>query len=357
MLDKLAAIEKRYVEVQDTLALPETMSDLKKLKEYSREFKELGKIIPVYHQYRQLTQELESARVMLNTEKDEEMRAMAKEELISLEPRITEMEQRLRDMLIPNDPEDSKNVILEIRAGTGGDEACLFAADLFRMYQRFCDARGWKMEVNSSAEGATGGYKEIIATISGEDAFGTLKYEGGVHRVQRVPATETQGRIHTSAASVATMPEMEDFEVELADKDVVVETKCSSGPGGQSVNTTYSAVVLTHLPTGITVSMQDEKSQIKNKEKAMRILKSRIYDLEMNKRLEEQSKLRKTYVSSGDRSAKIRTYNYPQSRVTDHRIGLTVYNLPMVMNGDLNEILEALRLAENAEKLKVGSAS
>ena len=353
--EKLGGITERFEEVKLALSNPNVVSDLKKFKSLNKEYKELDKIVGVIRDYERTEKDLEGIRELISTEKDEEMRDLAKEELILLEPKLETLEEELKDLLIPKDPEDSKNVILEIRAGTGGDEACLFAGDIFRMYQRFSERRGWKVEVNSLTEGTSGGYKEIIATVSGEDAYGLMKYESGVHRVQRVPNTETQGRIHTSAATVACMPEMEDVEVELKDNEIKKETFCSSGPGGQSVNTTYSAVRLTHIPTGVTVAIQDEKSQIKNNEKAMRILKSRVYDIELQKKLDEQSKLRKTYVSTGDRSAKIRTYNYPQSRVTDHRIGLTVYNLPAVMEGMMDELVNGVRLAENAEKLKMGN--
>lgn len=354
MNDKLQAIEARFEDVKVQLTDPGVIGDMKRFASLNKEYKELEKIVSAYHQWQRVQRNVEGARELIATEKDEELREMAKMELDDLLPRLDSLEAQIKDLLIPREPEDSKNVILEIRAGTGGDEAALFAGDLFRMYQRFAETKGWKVEVNEYAEGSMGGFKEMIASIKGEDAFGTLKYESGVHRVQRVPETETMGRVHTSAASVAIMPEMEDFEVDLKDAEIKLETFCSSGPGGQSVNTTYSAVRLTHLPTGVVVSMQDEKSQIKNKEKAMRILKSRVYDMELRKRLEEQSKLRKTYVSTGDRSAKIRTYNFPQSRVTDHRIGLTIYNLPAFMNGDISEVLDALRIAENAEKLKAG---
>lgn len=352
--EKLEGITERFEEVKLALSNPDVVKDLAKFKSLNKEYKELDRIVTAIRDYQRTEKDIEGIREIIATEKEEEMRDLAKEELIILEPKLAKLEEELKDLLVPKDPEDSKNVILEIRAGTGGDEASLFAGDLFRMYQRFAERKGWKVEVNSLAEGSAGGFKEIIATIVGDDAFGVMKYESGVHRVQRVPSTETQGRIHTSAATVACMPEMEDVEVDLKDNEIKKETFCSSGPGGQSVNTTYSAVRLTHIPTGITVAIQDEKSQIKNNEKAMRILKSRIYDMELQKKLEEQSKLRKTYVSTGDRSAKIRTYNYPQSRVTDHRIGLTVYNLPAVMEGSLDDLVNGVRLAENAEKLKMG---
>lgn len=354
MLDKLQEIERRFEEVKEELLKPEVISDMRVYPNLTREYKELEKIVAKSKEYQLVVSNLQAAKEILENEKDDEMRDMAKEELSDLEPKKVEMEEELKQLLIPKDPEDSKNVILEIRAGTGGDEASLFAGDIFRMYQRFADKKGWKVEINSYVEGTVGGYKEVIATVKGEDAFGVMKFESGVHRVQRVPKTETQGRVHTSAATVACMPEMEDFEVELNDADIKIDRFCSSGPGGQSVNTTYSAVRLTHIPTGIVVSMQDEKSQIKNLEKATRILKSRIYDIEMQKRLDEQSKLRKSFVSTGDRSAKIRTYNFPQGRVTDHRISLTLHNLAGILDGELDDVIEPLRLAENAEKLKAG---
>jgi peptide chain release factor 1 len=280
---------------------------------------------------------------------------MAKEELEMLGPEKEAMEERIKEMLIPKDPNDSKDIILEIRGGTGGDEAAIFAGDLFRMYQRFCDRQGWKMELIDYTEGTSGGYKEVILGIKGEDVYGKLKFESGVHRVQRVPATETQGRIHTSAASVAVLPEVEEVDVQLNMNDIRKDTFCSSGPGGQSVNTTYSAIRLTHIPSGIVVQCQDEKSQIKNFDKALKVLRSRIYEVELKKQQDELSTQRKSMVGSGDRSDKIRTYNYPQSRVTDHRIGLTVYNLTAVMDGEITQFIEELRMAENAERLKEGT--
>lgn len=354
MLDKLEAIARRFEEVRDELSSPEVVKDMRKFKKLNREFKELDEIVNAYKKYKIVIANIENAREILKEESDSELRDMAKEELSELEPEKKQMDEDIKMMMIPKDPEDSKNVILEIRAGAGGDEASLFAGDLFRMYQRFASRKGWKVDVTSTTGGTAGGFKEIIATVSGNDAFGTMKYESGVHRVQRVPATETQGRIHTSAATVACMPEMEDFEVNLAEKDIKKEFFQSSGPGGQSVNTTYSAVRLTHIPTGISVSMQDEKSKLKNLEKAYKILKSRCYAVELEKRLDEQSKLRKTFVSSGDRSVKIRTYNWPQSRVTDHRIGLTLHNLDAILDGEVGMIIEKIRFAENAEKLKLG---
>ena len=354
MLDKLIHIENRFEEVKQEIIDPEVMQDMRRYKALNIEYKELEAIVGKTQEYREVLSNIENSKEILQVEPDEEMKEMAREELAELEPLKTTLEEELKIMLIPKDPDDSKNVVLEIRAGTGGDEACLFAGDLFRMYQKFADQKGFRLEINGLQDGTAGGYREVIVSVSGADAYGTMKFESGVHRVQRVPSTESQGRIHTSAATVAIMPEAEDFDVELHDSDIQVETKCASGPGGQSVNTTYSAVVLTHIPTGIRVSMQDEKSQIKNKEKAMRILRTRIYDMEMAKRKQEEAALRKSMVSTGDRSAKIRTYNFPQGRVTDHRIGLTIYNLQGILDGDLDQVIEPLRIAENAERLKEG---
>lgn len=354
LLDKLAHIEVRFEEVKQEIIDPEVMSDMKKYKALNIEYKELDKIISKTNELKNVLSNIENSKVLLKEEQDPEMRELANEELELLKPKAEELENEIKVLLIPKDPEDHKNIIMEIRAGTGGDEASLFAGDLLRMYQKYCDSKGMKMSVTSYTEGTTGGYKEAIANITGEDVYGTLKFESGVHRVQRVPATESQGRIHTSAATVAIMPEAEDFDVELNPSDIKDETFCASGPGGQSVNTTYSAVRLTHVPTGIVVSMQDEKSQIKNREKAMRILRTRIYDMEMAKRKAKEVALRRSLVSTGDRSAKIRTYNFPQGRVTDHRISLTLYNLQGILNGDLDQVIEPLRIAENAERLKEG---
>jgi peptide chain release factor 1 len=353
MLDKLAHIEVRFEEVQQLIVDPEIIRDQKRYKDLNIEYKRLDQLVKKTKEYRNILSNIDTAKEMMN-EDDEEMRQLAREELSELQAREEQVEQELKIMLIPKDPEDSKNVVMEISAGTGGDEASLFVGDLFRMYQRFCDKNGLKFEVTNLNEGSQGGYKEAVATISGEDAYGILKFEAGTHRVQRVPKTESQGRIHTSAATVAIMPEAEEFDVELHEKDIEKEITNSSGPGGQSVNTTYSAVKLHHIPTGIRVSMQDEKSQLKNLEKAMKILRSRIYKLEMDKRKKESDALRRSMVGSGDRSEKIRTYNFPQGRVTDHRIGLTLYNLSAILDGDLGEIIKELRVAENAEKLKQG---
>jgi peptide chain release factor 1 len=333
----------------------DAMADMKRFSALSKEYKELEKIVSAYQQYKKILADTDSAKKVLETEKDPDFREMAKEELDQLYTAQEAMEEELKNLLIPKDPNDSKNVILEIRAGTGGDEASIFAGDLFRMYQRYAERKGWKLEIIDYTEGTSGGYKEIIASVAGNDVYGALKFESGVHRVQRVPATETQGRIHTSAASVVVLPEAEEVDVEINMNDVRKDTFCSSGPGGQSVNTTYSAVRLTHIPTGLVVSCQDEKSQIKNYEKALKVLRSRLYELELEKHNAEIGAQRKSMVGSGDRSDKIRTYNYPQSRVTDHRIGLTVYNLPSVMDGNLDEFVEQLRITANAEKLKEGA--
>ncbi len=354
MLDKIAHIENRFEEVKQKIIDPEIMKDQKQYRDLNIEYKNLEKIVSKGQEYKELKSNIENAKELIKNEPDPDMKEMAREELAELEPQLPQVEEDLKMLMIPKDPNDSKNVVLEISGGAGGDEAALFAGDLFRMYERYCEAKGLKFEINQLQEGTQGGYREAIATISGEDAYGIFKFEAGVHRVQRVPKTESQGRIHTSAATVAIMPEVEEFEVELHDKDIIKEITNASGPGGQSVNTTYSAVKLTHKPTGIRVSMQDEKSQLKNLEKAMKILRARIYKLEMDKRKAEEASLKRSMVGTGDRSEKIRTYNFPQSRVTDHRINLTVHNLSAVMGGDLDEIIEALRLAENAEKLKEG---
>jgi peptide chain release factor 1 len=354
MIDKLQAIEARFVEVSEALVDPGVVSDMKRFTSLSKEYKELNKIVDAYHAYLEILSNIESAKSVLATEKDEDFREMAKAELEELRPVQESKEAELKEMLIPRDPNDSKNIILEIRGGAGGDEASIFAGDLFRMYQRYSEIQGWKMELMDATEGTSGGYKEIVVSVSGEDVYGKMKFESGVHRVQRVPATETAGRVHTSAASVAVLPEADEVEVNINPSDVRKDTFCSSGAGGQSVNTTYSAVRLTHLPTGIVVQCQDERSQIKNFDRAMKVLRSRIYEIELEKHNAEISASRRTMVGSGDRSDKIRTYNYPQSRVTDHRIGYTVYNLSAVMDGSVGDFIEELRIAENAEKLKDG---
>ncbi len=352
LLEKLKGIFQRWEEIGNQINDPEGMNDMKRYIKLNKDYKDLQPLVEAYHTYNLIIQNIESARDMLYTEKDEELKAMAKDELTDLETRKITIEEDIRLMLIPADPQDSKNAVLEIRAGTGGDEASLFAGDLQRMYMKYCEARNWKIELISFTPGTVGGFKEIILEVKGDNAYGQLKYESGVHRVQRIPNTETQGRIHTSAASVVVLPEADEFDVEILPSDIKKETFCSSGPGGQSVNTTYSAIRLTHAPTGIVASCQDQKSQIKNFEQAMKVLRTRIFELEYKKYLDEMSSKRKTMVSTGDRSAKIRTYNYPQSRVTDHRINLTLYNLPGIIDGDVQPLIDALQVAENAERLK-----
>lgn len=352
MLDKLEAIYARYQDIEEQMNDPQITSDMKRFVKLSKDYKDLQPVVAAYHEYKALLDDIAGCKELLSTEKDEELREMAKEELNEDNERREKMEEDIRVMLIPADPQDSKNAVIEIRGGTGGDEACLFAGDLFRMYSRYCEKKHWKIDIVDFNEGPSGGYKDITFNVSGEKVYGTLKYESGVHRVQRVPSTETQGRIHTSAAAVVVLPEAEEFDVELNMSDVRKDTFCASGPGGQCVNTTYSAVRLTHIPTGIVVSCQDQKSQIKNLEKALVVLRTRLYEREYNKYMEEMSTKRKTLVSTGDRSEKIRTYNYPQSRVTDHRINYTMYNLSAFMDGDIQDLIDAIQLAENAEKLK-----
>ncbi len=355
MLEKLEAINQRWKDVEAELSSPEAMADMKRFAQLNKEYKDLAKVVDEYNVYRNILSNIDTNKDILATEKDEEFREMAKIELDELLVKRDEKEEEIRLMLIPKDPEDAKHAIVEIRGGTGGDEAALFAGDLYRMYMRYCEKRGWKTELVDYTEGTAGGYKEIVFNVLADDAYGTLKYESGVHRVQRVPDTETQGRVHTSAASVVVLPEADEFDIDLNPADIRKDLFCASGPGGQSVNTTYSAVRLTHIPTGIIAQCQDQKSQLKNFDKALQVLRSRIYEMEYQKHLEDISKKRKTMVSTGDRSAKVRTYNYPQGRVTEHRIGLTIYNLPEVMNGGIQEIIDSLQFAENAEKLKEGS--
>jgi peptide chain release factor 1 len=352
MLDKLEAIKVRYEDIQAQMNDPSAMSDMKNYIQLNKDYRELQPIMEAFEVYKSLISNIDHAKDIIHNEKDEEFRNMAKEEYNLLTEQKDKLEEDIRMMLIPADPEDEKNAVIEIRAGTGGDEASIFAGDLYRMYSKFAESKRWKVELIDCTEGTMGGYKEIIFNISGENVYGLMKYESGVHRVQRVPQTETQGRVHTSAATVAVLPEAGEFDVEIRQSDIRKDTFCSSGPGGQSVNTTYSAIRLTHIPSNIVVSCQDEKSQIKNFEKAMKVLRTRLYELEHQKYLDEISKKRKTMVSTGDRSAKIRTYNYPQSRVTDHRINMTLYNLPVVLDGEVEPLIEALQLAENAERLK-----
>lgn len=355
ILERLEGVKQRFVEVGDLLTTPGILSDMKKYVKLNKEYKDLQPIVQAYEKFMLALSNIENARKLLATEKDEEMREMAKMQLDELTELIPEMEEDIKMLIIPSDPEDDKNIVMEIRAGTGGDEASIFAGDLFRMYCKYFEERGWKHEINNISEGTAGGYKEIVMRVTGDAVYGIMKYESGVHRVQRVPQTETQGRIHTSAASVVVLPEADEFDVELKQDDIRKDTYCSSGPGGQSVNTTYSAIRLTHIPTGIVVTCQDEKSQLKNYDKALKELRTRLYNLEYQKYLDEMSQKRKTMVSTGDRSAKIRTYNYPQGRMTDHRINLTIYNLPSIMDGNIQEVLDELQMAENAERLKASN--
>lgn len=355
MIDKLESIRERFKEVSKLIVQPDIISDMKQYAKLTKEYKDLEKINDKYKEYENILENIKTSKEIISTEKDEEFREMAKLELDEFNTKKNNIEEELKTLLIPKDPNDSKDVIMEIRAGSGGDEASIFAGDLFRMYQRFAEKNKWNMQIMDFQDGTSGGYKEIVASVSGADVYGMLKYESGVHRVQRVPATETQGRVHTSAASVVVLPEIDDVEVEVSDKDLRIDYFCSSGPGGQSVNTTYSAVRITHLPTNLVVSCQDEKSQLKNKDKAMKVLRSKLYDMEVQKQQEELGAQRKSMVRTGDRSEKIRTYNYPQGRVTDHRIGYTVYNLPVVMDGEIADFIENLRIEENAKKLQEGA--
>ena len=352
MLDKIRIIKQRFDEVSDLIIQPDIISDQKRYIQINKEYKDLSAVMKLGDEYKTLLDNIEEAKEIIADGSDAEMTEMAKMEMEAATTRIQELEEEIKFMLIPKDPEDAKNVMVEIRAGTGGDEASIFAGDLYRMYTKFCADKGWKTEIVDVSEGTSGGFKEIIFSVEGEDVYGDLKFEAGVHRVQRVPQTETQGRVHTSAATVMVLPEAEEFDVQIDMKDVRKDLYCSSGPGGQSVNTTYSAVRLTHIPTGLVAQCQDQKSQHKNFEKALTVLRSRLYELELAKKQEEDSKKRKSMVSSGDRSAKIRTYNYPQGRVTEHRIGLTMYDLSNIINGDIHKIVEELKLAENTEKLK-----
>jgi peptide chain release factor 1 len=357
MFERLDQIEARYEELTHALASPEVIGDSSKYQKTAKAHSEISPIVEKYREYKDLTKGIAESKAVLVDETDPEMRAYAQEELTQLEARVAGVQEELKVLLLPKDPNDEKDVVLEIRAGTGGDEATLFAAEMFRMYSRYAETQGWKVEVLSTSESSVGGLKEVIAIIEGQRVYSRLKYESGVHRVQRVPQTEQQGRVHTSAVTVAVLPEAEDVDVKIDPKDLRVDTFCSSGPGGQSVNTTYSAVRITHIPTNTVVSCQDEKSQIKNRDKAMRVLRSRLYEMEMQKQQEALAKERKAMVGSGDRSEKIRTYNFPQNRVTDHRIGLTIHQLEQVMDGKLQPLVEALVTHYQAEKLKGESGS
>jgi peptide chain release factor 1 len=357
MFDRLNQIEARYEELTQALASPDIMTDSAKFQKTAKAHSEISPMVERYREYKDLKKGIAESRAMLAEEKDPEMRAYAQEELDKLETRVAAVEAELKVLLLPKDPNDEKDVILEIRAGTGGDEATLFAAEMFRMYTRYAETQGWKVEVLSTSESSVGGLKEVIAIIEGKRVYSRLKYESGVHRVQRVPATEQQGRVHTSAVTVAVLPEAEDVDIKIEAKDLRIDTFCSSGPGGQSVNTTYSAVRITHLPTNTVVSCQDEKSQIKNREKGMRVLRSRLYEMEMQKQQDALAKERRAMVGSGDRSEKIRTYNFPQNRVSDHRIGLTLHQLQEVMDGKLQSLIEALVTHYQAENMKQESAN
>jgi peptide chain release factor 1 len=352
IIERLEGVKIRFEEVAQQITDPEIMSDMKRYVKLNKEYRDLEPIVNTFNEYKNIISNIESARDMLANEKDAELQEMAKMEIEQLSAQIGPLEENIKFLLLPSDPEDDKNAIMEIRAGTGGDEASIFAGDLYRLYNKFCENKGWKVEVTSFSDGTAGGYKEIVMKITGNKVYGTLKYESGVHRVQRVPKTETQGRIHTSAATIAVLPEADEFDIDLNVSDIRKDTFCSSGPGGQSVNTTYSAIRLTHIPSGIVVQCQDEKSQIKNYEKALNELRTRLYNLEYQKYIDNIASKRKTMVSTGDRSAKIRTYNYPQGRVTDHRINFTEYNLPAILDGDIQEFIDKLQMEENTERLK-----
>ena len=352
LIEKIDIVEKRYDEIYKMIGNPEIIADQKKYIELNKELKELAKLVDKGRLYKDAIDQKKEAEEYISSSEDKDMIEMAKEQLEISKESINNLEDEIKILLIPKDPDDSKNVVVEIRAGTGGDEASIFAGDLFRMYSKFAQDKKWKISVVDTSEGTAGGFKEVIFEIAGEDVYGVLKYESGVHRVQRVPQTETQGRVHTSAATVMVLPEAEEFDVEINMSEVRVDYFCSSGPGGQSVNTTYSAVRLTHEPTGVVAQCQDQKSQHKNKEKAMKVLRSRLYEIELNKRMESDSQKRNELVKSGDRSAKIRTYNYPQGRVTDHRIGLTLYDLPKILDGDVSKLIDEIQLFINTQRLK-----
>ncbi len=352
MLEKLQIVKQRFDEVSDLIIQPDIISDQKQYIQLNKEYKDLRLLMDKREEYLSLTNNINEAEEIIADGSDTEMLEMAKMQLDEAKGRIPQLEEEIKFLLVPKDPEDAKNAVMEIRAGTGGDEASIFAGDLYRMYSKYCESKGWKTSVVDFSEGTSGGFKEIQFEIEGDDVYGTLKFEAGVHRVQRVPQTETQGRVHTSAATVMVFPEAEEFDVEIDPKDVRIDYFCSSGPGGQSVNTTYSAVRLTHEPTGLVAQCQDQKSQHKNKEKAFKVLRSRLYDLELAKKQAEDAEKRGSMVTSGDRSAKIRTYNYSQGRVTDHRINLTLYDLSNIIDGDIQKIIDELQLVSNTEKLK-----
>ena len=354
LLEKVLSLQDKYKKLEEQLADPEVIGDMKKFVQLNKDYKELQPIIAAGLEYKRMVEELAQAKDILINEKDDDLKEMAKDEIAEIEPKLPEMEQQIKLLLIPADPDDSKNAMVEISGGTCGDEAAIFAGDLFRMYQHFAERRGWKLEISDQAPGTAGGYKQIVFKLSSntDGVYGVMKYESGVHRVQRVPQTETQGRIQTSAASVAVFPEAGEFDIELNPADIRKDLFCASGPGGQGVNTTYSAVRLTHIPSGIVVQCQEERSQLKNLDRAMEELRTRLYNMEHQKYLDGIAAKRKTMVSTGDRSAKIRTYNYPQGRVTDHRIGWSMYNLPVFMDGDIQECIDQLQIAENAERLK-----
>jgi len=357
MLEKLQIVKQRFDEVSDLIIQPDIIADQKRYVQLNKEYKDLRALMDKRDRYIALSDNITEAEEILSDGSDPEMVEMAKMQLEEAKEELPELEETIRMMLVPKDPEDAKNVVVEVRAGTGGDEASIFAGDLYRMYSKYCSDKGWRVDVVNMNEGTSGGFKEIIFEVSGEDVYGTMKFEAGVHRVQRVPQTETQGRVHTSAATVMVLPEAEEFDVELDMTEVRIERTTSTGPGGQSVNTTYSAIKLHHEPTGMIVSCQDQKSSHKNLEKALKVLRSRLYELELAKKQAADSERRKSMVSSGDRSAKIRTYNYPQGRVTDHRIGLTLYDLQNIVNGDIQKIIDELQLVDNTEKLKASEES